>query len=70
MVLLTISKMDQVGYFRELITSVPAGFVGGIFCLVSILLLTVYLLVEAQDVFNVFVRLFPRTHLLSSRCTK
>jgi predicted PurR-regulated permease PerM len=37
------------------------GFVGGIFGVVSILLLTFYLLVEAQDVFNVFVRMFePR----------
>ena len=36
------------------------GFVGGIFGIVSILLLTFYLLVEAQDVFNLFVRLFAR----------
>lgn len=35
------------------------GFVGGIFGLVSILLLTFYFLVESQDVFNVFVRMFP-----------
>src|SRR6478736_6792057 len=34
------------------------GFVGGIFGLVSILLLTFYFLVEAQDVFSLFVRLF------------
>lgn len=36
------------------------GFVGGIFGFVTILLLTFYLLVESQSIFNVFVRLFPR----------
>ena len=36
------------------------GFVGGIFGIVSILLLTFYLLVEADRVFALFVRLFPR----------
>lgn len=36
------------------------GFVGGIFGLVTILLLTFYLLVESQSIFNFFVRLFPR----------
>jgi predicted PurR-regulated permease PerM len=60
--------------FKELLQQAPAGsgdavnvvlgtvwgFVGGIFGLVSILLLTFYLLVEAQDVFTLFVRLFPR----------
>ena len=35
------------------------GFVGGLVGFISILLLTFYLLVEAQGVFNVFVRLFP-----------
>jgi predicted PurR-regulated permease PerM len=38
------------------------GFVGGLFGTVTILLLTFYLLVEAQSVFDVFVRLFPRGH--------
>jgi predicted PurR-regulated permease PerM len=38
------------------------GFVGGIFGLVSILLLTFYFLVEAQDVFNLFVRVFATEH--------
>ena len=36
------------------------GFVGGIFGVVSILLLTFYLLVDSQSVFDLFVRLFPR----------
>lgn len=35
------------------------GFVGGIFGVISILLLTFYLLVEADRVFSLFVRLFP-----------
>jgi predicted PurR-regulated permease PerM len=35
------------------------GFVGGLFGLVTILLLTFYLLVESQSIFNFFVRLFP-----------
>jgi predicted PurR-regulated permease PerM len=59
--------------FKELLQQAPAGggavavvlatlwsFVGGLFGVVSILLLTFYLLVEAQDVFDLFVRLFPR----------
>ena len=60
--------------FKELLQQAPAGsgdavtvvlatlwgFVGGIFGLVSILLLTFYLLVESHDVFDLFVRLFPR----------
>jgi predicted PurR-regulated permease PerM len=36
------------------------GFVGGIFGFVSILLLTFYFLVESDDIFNLFVRIFPR----------
>ena len=36
------------------------GFVGGIFGIISILLLTFYLLVDSKRVFDVFVRLFPR----------
>lgn len=35
------------------------GFVGGVVGAVTILLLTFYLLVEAQSVFDTFVRLFP-----------
>jgi len=60
--------------FKELLSKAPAGsgdvvsvvlatvwgFVGGIFGLVSILLLTFYMLVESDDIFNLFVRLFPR----------
>jgi predicted PurR-regulated permease PerM len=59
--------------YKELLQQAPAGsgdavtailatlwgFVGGLFGFVSILLLTFYLLVEAQGAFNVFVRLFP-----------
>ena len=59
--------------YKELLQQAPAGggdavttvlmalwgFVGGIFGLVTILLLTFYLLVDAKDVFGVFVRLFP-----------
>ena len=72
------------GSFKDLLEKAPAGsgdavsviigalwgFVGGIFGLISILLLTFYLLVEAQDVFNVFVRLFPRRdrHRISNIC--
>lgn len=36
------------------------GFVGGLFGFITILLLTFYLLVEAQGIFDFFVRLFPR----------
>ncbi|HEX7283308.1 MAG TPA: AI-2E family transporter [Vicinamibacterales bacterium] len=36
------------------------GFVGGLFGLVTILLLTFYLLVESQSIFNFFVKIFPR----------
>lgn len=36
------------------------GFVGGLFGLITILLLTFYLLVESQAIFDSFVRLFPR----------
>ena len=60
--------------FKELLQQAPAGsggafavviaglwgFVGGVFGVVTILLLTFYLLVESQGVFNLFVRLFPR----------
>ena len=36
------------------------GFVGGIFGLLTILILTFYLLVESESLFEAFVRLFPR----------
>ena len=59
--------------FKDLLQQAPAGssdivtvllgalwgFVGGIFGIVSILLLTFYLLVDARSVFSVFIRLFP-----------
>jgi predicted PurR-regulated permease PerM len=37
------------------------GFVGGLFGLITVLLLTFYLLVESQAIFDFFVRLFPRS---------
>jgi predicted PurR-regulated permease PerM len=60
--------------FKDLLKQAPAGsgdavttllgalwgFVGGVFGLVTVLLLTFYLLVESQRIFSVFVRLFPR----------
>jgi predicted PurR-regulated permease PerM len=60
--------------FKELLQQAPAGsgdlvtvvfttlwgLVGGIFGLVSILLLTFYFLVESHDVLILFVRLFPK----------
>jgi len=66
--------MSPEASFKELLQQAPAGsgdavnvvlgalwgFVGGIFGVVSILLLTFYVLVESQSVFNLFVRLFPR----------
>lgn len=36
------------------------GFVGGLFGMITILLLTFYMLVESQRIFDFFVRLFPR----------
>ena len=47
---------DAVG----MVLSTVWGFVGGLFGLVTILLLTFYLLVESQSIFSFFVRLFPR----------
>lgn len=60
--------------FKELLQQAPAGggdavttvlvalwgVVGGMFGFVTVLLLTFYLLVDAQGVYGVFVRLFPR----------
>ena len=37
------------------------GFVGGMFGVVTILLLTFYLLVDSEHLFNLFVRLFPQS---------
>jgi predicted PurR-regulated permease PerM len=64
----------QGASFKDLLSKVPAesgdvvsvvlatvwGFVGGIFGLVSILLLTFYMLVESEHILELFVRLFPR----------
>ncbi len=43
-----------------MVMSTVWGLVGGIFGLVTILLLTFYMLVESQSIFDFFVRLFPR----------
>ena len=62
--------------FKDLLQNAPAGggdavttvlvavwgLVGGLFGFVTILLLTFYLLLDAQGVYGVFVRLFPRQH--------
>lgn len=50
------------GNIVAVVLSTAWGFVGGIFGLVSLLLLTFYFLVEARDIFSVFVRLFPAQH--------
>lgn len=47
---------DVVG----MVLATLSGVVGGVFGLVSVLLLTFYFLVEAKDIFSLFVRLFPR----------
>jgi predicted PurR-regulated permease PerM len=66
--------MSPDASFKELLQRLPAnggdvagvvlatlgGVVGGIVGLISILLLTFYLLVEADDLLALFVRLFPR----------
>jgi predicted PurR-regulated permease PerM len=60
--------------FKELLQQAPAGggdavnvvmgalwgFVGGIFGIITILLLTFYMLVDSQRVFELFVRFFPK----------
>jgi predicted PurR-regulated permease PerM len=60
--------------FKDLLQQAPAGsgdavnvvlatlwgFVGGVFGVISILLLTFYMLVDSDRVFALFVRLFPR----------
>lgn len=60
--------------FKELLQQAPAsggdavttvlsalwGIVGGVFGFVTILLLTFYMLVDAQRIYSLFVRLFPR----------
>ncbi|MGH9386816.1 MAG: AI-2E family transporter [Vicinamibacterales bacterium] len=60
--------------FKEIVSQVPAGsagavgtvliavwsIIGGLFGLLSILLLTFYLLVEWHGILNLFIRLFPR----------
>ena len=47
---------DTVG----LVASAALGFVGGIFGVITILVLAFYLLVDSSSLVNVFVRLFPR----------
>jgi predicted PurR-regulated permease PerM len=43
-----------------MVLSTVWGFVGGLFGMITILLLTFYMLVESQRIFDFFVRLFPR----------
>jgi predicted PurR-regulated permease PerM len=43
-----------------LLMSTVWGFIGGLFGMITILLLTFYMLVESQSIFEFFVRLFPR----------
>jgi predicted PurR-regulated permease PerM len=50
------------GNVVAVVLAAALGFVGGIFGVVSMLLLTFYFLVESQDIFNVFVRLFHISH--------
>lgn len=55
-------KQAPLGSSTDAVTTVLVaiwGFVGGVFGLVTILLLTFYLLVDSERLFNVFVRLFP-----------
>ena len=47
---------DTIG----LIVGAAVGFVGGIFGVITILVLAFYLLVDSNSLVNVFVRLFPR----------
>ena len=66
--------LSEGASFKDLLSRAPAGsgdvvtaiistlwgFVGGIFGVVSILLLTFYFLVDSAQIYNLFVRLFPR----------
>lgn len=72
--LVTWGVISPDASYKELLAQVPTGsgdvvtmiigtlwgFVGGIFGFVTMLLLTFYLLVDAQSLFDFFVRLFPR----------
>ena len=44
----------------SMVMSTVWGFIGGLFGMITILLLTFYMLVESQRIFDFFVRLFPR----------
>lgn len=57
------STGDTVGT----VLSAIGGFVGGLFGLITILILTFYLLVESDKLFRTFVRLFPRERRESVR---
>lgn len=43
-----------------MVLSTVWGFIGGLFGMITILLLTFYMLVESRAIFDFFVRLFPR----------
>ena len=55
-------RQAPLGSSTDAVTTVLVaiwGFVGGVFGLVTILLLTFYLLVDSEHLFNLLVRLFP-----------
>lgn len=57
-------KQAPISGSTDVVTTVLVtiwGFVGGVFGVVTILLLTFYLLVDSEHLFAVFVRLFPRS---------
>lgn len=43
----------------QVVVEAISGLIGGVFGLVTILILTFYLLVEAESIFDTFIRLFP-----------
>lgn len=43
----------------QVVVEAVSGLIGGVFGLVTILILTFYLLVEAESIFGTFIRLFP-----------
>jgi predicted PurR-regulated permease PerM len=72
--LLNLGLLPETLTLRDVVSQVPAGsagavgtvlvavwsIIGGLFGLLSILLLTFYLLVEWHGILNLFIRLFPR----------
>jgi predicted PurR-regulated permease PerM len=74
--LLNLGLLPETLTLRDVVSQAPAGsagavgtvlvavwsIIGGLFGLLSILLLTFYLLVEWHGMLNLFIRLFPRAH--------